>query len=157
MDEYLTKAFSQSIHGDFICPDILEIIKNIDYEIAGKLIEGLPNSIYQIVHHLAAWGNWGLKGVLNEPFLRKESEEELNFFPVDESPTSEQWEREKANLKEFVAAYESALSSVDHTGNHRDWKSFNNGRALLFIVAHTAYHTAQIVSILRLLKEYHRE
>lgn len=156
MDEYLTKAFSQSVHGDFICPDILQIVKDIDYLTAGNQVEGMPNSIYQIVRHLTAWGTWGLKGASGFPFIRSESEEELNFFPADESPTEAQWNSAKLALNEFVSSFEAALPGIDHTGNHHDWKSFNNGRALLFIVAHTAYHTSQIIAILRILKVYHR-
>ncbi len=156
MDEFFSKAFSQSIHGDFISPDILDIVKGVDFEIAGRQVEGLPNTIYQILHHLVAWGTWGLKGTIGEPFIRTEAEEELNFFPVDESPTEEQWNNTKAAVHALVEAFESALPRINHSENHRDWRSFNNGRAVVFIIAHTAYHTAQIVAILRLLKVYHR-
>jgi hypothetical protein len=156
VDEFLSQAFSKSIHGDFICPDILEIVKDVDFRTAGELVDGLPNSIYHIVHHLTAWGSWGLKGASGFPFIRSESEEELNFFPADESPTETQWISAKVGLNDFIKSFESSLSSVDHTANHQDWKSFNNGRAMLFVVAHTAYHTAHIVAILRLLKVYHR-
>ncbi len=156
MDEFLTKAFNQSIHGDFICPDILDIVKDVDCETAGRQVEGLPNTIYQIVHHLIAWGTWGLKGAIGEPFIRTEAEEEMNFFPPDETPSKEQWENTKNALKAFVDAFENALTGINHTENHQDWKSFNNGRAVVFIVAHTAYHTAQVVTTLRLLNLYHR-
>jgi len=152
----MVKAFTQSIHGDFICPDLLDILKNVDYVTAGRLVDGMPNSIYQITHHLISWGTWGVMGASGNPFIRTESEEELNFFPVDESPTEAQWEATKRSLIEFVKRFESALPGIDPTGSHLDWKSFNNSRAVLFAVAHTAYHTSQVVAILRMLKAYHR-
>jgi uncharacterized damage-inducible protein DinB len=156
MEDYLIKAFSQSIHGDFIGPDPMAVIADVDYELAGQTVGNLPNSIYQILHHLNAWARWGLNGVVGNPFIRTEAEEELNFFPADESPTSEQWETEVANYRSFVTDFEAALKEVDLTSNHRDWRSFNNARALMFVMGHVHYHTAQIVALRRLLGSYQR-
>ncbi len=156
MDQYFTKAFTQSIHGDFISPDILEIVKPIDFVLAGSQVDGLPNTIYQIVHHLVSWGTWGLKGATGNPFIRSQGDQEMNFFPADESPTEAQWTAVKSSLVKMIQEFETALPGIDHTADHSDWKSFNNGRAALFVVAHTAYHTAQVVTMLRLLKAYHR-
>ena len=151
MDDHLTKAFSHSIHGDFIFPDPWNAIKDLDYETAGKTIHGLPNSIYQIVHHFVAWARWGLHGAKGMPFIRTTTDEEGNFFPADESPTEEQWEQTKLSVKTLIADFEAALAGIDHTVNHHDWQDFNNGRAIIFIVAHTSYHVAPVIMLQRLL------
>jgi len=138
------------LHGGSAHADFSKAVANLPVPLRGKRVEGLPYTIWQLVEHIriAQW--------------------DMLEFSKDGSHQSPKWPDEywpKQDAPENDAAWEQSLKQIDNDLNEfielikqADIYSpipHGNGQTILRealqIADHTAYHTAEIVVIRRLL------
>lgn len=150
MDKLYAKAFSDGIRGDWSYPDSTKILDDVDFEYAGKNVLGLPYTIWQISVHLCGWANLVMKLVQDGEM--KWDYEDSNFYPKEPMPANEaEWEKIKADIRALPIEFDRIAANIDPAGVIKEWNNSTYADALMILISHTAYHTAQIVMMKRLL------
>ncbi|MBM3329373.1 MAG: hypothetical protein FJY67_07895 [Calditrichaeota bacterium] len=152
MDDVWSRAFEHAIDGDWTHPNPSGVLDGVSASDAGKVADGLPNSIYQQAMHLLAWADWGLCKLRGVPFEQTREQEEANFFPSNAAPQDDaEWQRVLDRMKALGPEFDRLLPSVDPGMMLPAPSDFSHARVAIFVVAHSAYHTAYIVAMRRLL------
>ncbi|MFN3821276.1 MAG: DinB family protein [bacterium] len=129
-----------------------KVVEGLDWESAGRRVDGHPHSIYQILRHMLSWAWWALEGMRGGEFQRTKAEEEGNFFPPDPKPASPQaWEETVRSFQAFLKEAKEFLPTSDPKGRHSDWEDSSVASTWVMIVAHNAYHLGAIVTLRRIL------
>jgi uncharacterized damage-inducible protein DinB len=153
-DTIWLNSVKRGLHGVWSHPDPFEVLKEIDYETAGKKVDGVQMTIWQIMRHMQEWGWIMFNRIQGRPM--KGPDEESNFFPKETAPASEDsW---NANILSFVALGEETekllLSDFEPGQTIPEFDNLTFADALMILVTHNAYHTAQIVMILKSLGKW---
>lgn len=129
-----------------------ELLKKISFKDVGKRPKGLPYSFYEQFYHL----KFTQQDILN--YCRNKDYEEHSwpedYWPDHQAPSNEkEWEQLKSDFfkeREALAAHvldpENDLS--DPVPSNEKHSIF---REIMLVIEHTAYHTGQLLIILRLL------
>ncbi|WKN46084.1 DinB family protein [Tunicatimonas pelagia] len=131
------------------------IVHNIPFDKLGMVPDGLPYSLWQQFYHLRYTQLDILEFCRNPTYASVKWPD--NYWPSETKPEDwQQWNR-------IVNAYFSERSELaELTTNPKNnlMKPLSHGegqmllREVLLVIEHTAYHTGQILIILRLLGEY---
>lgn len=145
MDELWKEAFTRGFRGVWSHPDPFEALDGVNFGDAGKRVPGVVHTIWQISRHMTEWG-WILVKKLQGVEV-KGVDEESNFFPPDDSPKDEDsWNAHKLALKALAAESGKLLDDFDAERQFPDWDNITAADALMVLITHNAYHTAQIVA-----------
>ena len=138
--------------GEAFMP-VSKMLEEVKFEQVGKRPEGLPYSFYEIFYHIT----YAQEDILN--FCVSENYKNPNwpndYWPQNQQPKSKSdWEelqkKYNENLNSLISFLQYETSVLD--------KPVKNGkenhtliRELLLVIEHTAYHTGQLLIVLRLL------
>jgi len=150
MEQYWKDAIFKGLTGVWSFPNPATVLDGVEFDYAGKNAAGLPHTIWQIANHLIEWADAALNEIKNLPV---KDFKDTNYFPVESAPANiKDWETLQTRFKELPDKTKAVLESMDETGA-TSW-GLTNTHALLILITHTAYHTAQIVTLQRLLRIY---
>jgi len=132
-----------------------ELLKLIPFDVLGKRPDNLPYSFYEIFYHIWFTQKDILDYCYNDNYTQPQWPKD--YWPADSSPENKHsWENLKQRYFEdrdkFSAHFQNP--KLDLTAAFRREKSHNMLREILLIMEHTAYHTGQLVVILRSIGIY---
>ena len=144
-------SFKRGLRGVWSHPDPFEVLNGVDHELAGKRVEGMPHTIWQIMRHMMEWGWIMVRKIKDTPI--KGPDEENNFFPKETAPADEDaWTAHRMALWNLAYETEKLLDGdFDPTKAIPEFDNITVADALMILVTHNAYHTAQIVMLRRML------
>ncbi len=131
-----------------------EMLKEIDFDNAGIRPEGLPYSFYELFYHVF----YAQRDILD--FIVNDSYEERNwpqdYWPDKKQPESpeawknlvENYRKDNLKLTEYLSHSPVDLSQPVKNATRNNQTLF---REILLVLRHTAYHTGQMLVVLRLL------
>jgi uncharacterized damage-inducible protein DinB len=155
--EQSNKSFSdtliKSLRGERGHLPIKNALLDIDMDLAGKRIEELPYTIFQLVKHMTYWQEFLLLFAQGEkPELPSDVKES---WPVEEGPSNEEeWER---IIQHFLQGIEQACTiarTVQLDKSLEKWPGESPGGVLRNIASHNSYHLGEIVIIRRLFSAW---
>ncbi|NQU06755.1 MAG: DinB family protein [Calditrichaeota bacterium] len=151
MNEDIWKdSFKRGLRGAWSHPDPFQVLDDVDMELAGKRVEGMPNTIWQIMCHMLGWGWVMVRQIQGKP--ADKFDDDSNFFPKEDGPPSEEeWTVQRAKLWHLANEIEMMLKDFDPEKTFPDWDNITAVDALMVVVTHNSYHTAQIVMLRRML------
>ena len=150
MEEILSEAFGRGIRGAWSHPDPIEVIDDVDFETAGRCVEGFPFSIWQVSRHMIEWG-WVLVNKLKGQPVQPHDPEN-NYFPVESAPPdADAWRAHRQALHELADQTAKLLKDVDSQARHPEFDNISTADLLMVLITHNSYHTAQIVMLRRML------
>ena len=148
MNEIKAQIIRHLESGEAFMP-LLDMIDEAPFGILGKRPHGLPYSIYEQFYHIV----YAQKDILD--FCVADTYEApawpADYWPAAQAPADEgewqdlkqQYRRDRDALSAF--AKETQLESIVKHGDRQSAL-----RELLLVIEHTAYHTGQILILLRL-------
>lgn len=150
MDENWKNSIKRGLRGAWSHPDPFEALEGVDTELAGKRVEGMPFTIWQIMRHMSEWGWIMINKIRGLPV--KGLDEANNFFPQEDSPANEDtWNAHSMAFKNLAEETDKLLDDFDPAKTIPEWDNITYADALMILVTHNSYHTAQIVAIRKML------
>lgn len=154
-DAYLRQQIINHIEGGEAFTPIDGLLNKIPYSQSGIVPEGLPYSLWQQLYHIRYTQLDILKFTRDENYEAPQWPDD--YWPSNPSPTSEkEWEGLKAAYQQERRAFINIVKD-----NSRDlFKPLFHGegqtlfREAMLVVEHTAYHTGQMLVLMRLLNLY---
>lgn len=129
-----------------------ELLKKISFKDVGKRPTGLPYSFYEQFYHLRFTQKDILEYCRDKDY--KEKSWPADYWPGQQTPnTEEEWEQLKSD---FFSEREALAKLITDPGNDLSDHVPSNEkhsilREIMLVIEHTAYHTGQLLIILRLL------
>jgi uncharacterized damage-inducible protein DinB len=155
------RALTELLYGKGAHADPIACVEDISAELAARKVAGFPHSIGQLVFHMNYWMEYELRRISGE--RPKYPEHNAESFPAALSPASaEEWDGLRKHFAGLLADY-AALAKSSRAELDRQVESVHEGgttvagtvEAVLWqMVAHTSYHTGQIVMIRRMLSAW---
>ncbi|MBZ9731307.1 DinB family protein [Salegentibacter sp. JZCK2] len=130
-------------------------IDDIPFEKLGERPQNLPYSFYELSYHIVFAQKDILEFSIYEDY--KTSKWPDDYWPKESAPqTEEAWEKLKKNYFDDRDTLKNFILDVDNDLNHpvKNSEEHTLLREILLVVEHTAYHTGQMLIILRLLGLY---
>ena len=150
MEEIWMESFGRGVRGTWSHPDPVEVMDAVDSDAAGKRVEGMPHTIWQISRHMLQWGWMMVNKLKGNPIASWDAE--TNLFPEEDAPPSpDAWRANQMAMHELVAEAANLLKDVDPEVRFPKWDNISAADMLVILIGHNAYHTAQIVAMRRLL------
>lgn len=154
-DNKIQHILSKHLEGGEAFLTLEAMLKDFPFEKIGDRPPNVPYSIYQLFYHI----QFAQKDILEycTSTNYKSYEWPQDYWPQQNAPNSEQeWEdlkaryfQERKHLNQYLLeGNQSLLSPVREGTNH------SLLREILLVIEHTAYHTGQILIVMRLLGLY---
>lgn len=145
------------IDGNRAFLPIPDFIDKIPFDRLGVRPKGVPYSLYELFHHVFFVQRDILEFIADETYLERNWP--ADYWPSEKAPkTLTDWENlkkeysaDQKQLKNFVRAEGNLLT---HPVKHATAADQSLLREILLIIGHTAYHTGQMVVLMRLLDLY---
>jgi uncharacterized damage-inducible protein DinB len=133
-------------------------VEDLSAELAGRRVENLPHSVWQIVWHVNFWTDYELRRIRGEkPHYPDHASES---WPLNSTPAGEaEWNKEVARFVELIRVL-AAMAEADSNELHREVPAMHPNQetrtstvlAILWqILAHNSYHVGQITLVRRAL------
>jgi uncharacterized damage-inducible protein DinB len=142
------------LYGKGAHADPLACVEDLSAEMAGRCVDNLPHSVWQIVWHLNFWTDYELRRIGGgKPHY---PEHAAQGWPPDSAPPSEaEWKKEVARFGELIAALAAMAKWDSHKLNSHIPAMHANQEArtstvlaiLWQLLAHNSYHVGQIVLV----------
>ncbi|MAN26099.1 MULTISPECIES: DinB family protein [Mesonia] len=137
--------------GEAFTP-IDQILEEITFEKLGERPYGLPYSFYELFYHIVFAQQDIFEYISNNNYKAPKWPD--GYWPKEQAPNNEQaWEDLKNKFfkdrEELIKLIQQSETDLNQTIKNSDKHSLF--RELLLIVEHNAYHTGQLLIILRLL------
>lgn len=149
--EQLTDALNGSnAHASFD-----DAIKDVRQDLLGKVPQGLPYSIWQLVEHIRIT-QWDILEFSRKPD-HQSPDWPKGYWPAEKAPVHPtDWKRSvdqiSSDRKAFIQLLNKAGEDLYEPFAWGDGQSlFREG---LLIIDHTSYHTGEIIAVRRLLKDW---
>ena len=140
--------------GEAFLP-IDKVLEEVSFEKIGDRIHGLPYSFYEVFYHIT----YTQKDILDYIFLDeyKTPKWPEAYWDQKQTPESEnEWEqlkskffKERQQLADYILDEQNDLDRL--VKNSKDHTLL---RELLLVIEHNAYHTGQLILLLRLLGDH---
>lgn len=149
------EQLAKHLKGGEAFASIENFIDKIPFGKLGERPHNLPYSFFELFYHIAFAQKDILEYVASQDY--KASKWPDDYWPAETSPKSnEEWEKLKTEYFEDREKLESLLLNPKTdlnlpVKNSEDHSLF---REILLVIEHTAYHTGQMLVILRLLGLY---
>lgn len=135
--------------GEAFMP-IDEILEEIAFQDLGKRPQGLPYSFYELFYHIKFTQNDILEYCIHPDYQAPKWPRD--YWPDQKVPNElASWEqlkaayfRDRENLETFILSEETDLLSKVPSG-----EDHNILREVLLVIEHTAYHSGQLLILLR--------
>lgn len=153
-EQFVKTELLKHLNGNMAFLPIPDMLEKIPFEKLGEQPYALPYSFYELFYHIC----YAQREIMN--FMMADSYETPNwpdaYWPEKQAPEQEKdWEDLKAtyfqdcqNLKLFLEEDSIVLSAPVKHSTKDDQNAL---REFLLILNHTAYHTGQLLIVLRLL------
>jgi uncharacterized damage-inducible protein DinB len=152
------RTLSELLYGKGAHANPVACVEDLSAELAGRRVENLPHSIWQLVWHVNFWTDYDLRRIRGEKPRYPEHASES--WPAASAPPSEaQWKKEVARFTELIGVL-AAMAESDSSELGREVppthpsheKRTSSVLALLWqILAHNSYHVGQIALLRRAL------
>lgn len=151
-------ALTELLRGIGAHADPVACLEGLSHQQASRHSEGFPHSIGQLVFHMNYWMDYELRRIRGQkPKYPEHSAESFSAWPSprDASDWNCLTERFAALLAEYAAL--AALPAEDmqrqiESARAEDLERSGTLEAVLWqMVAHTSYHTGQVVTLRRLM------
>ncbi|SFG17202.1 Uncharacterized damage-inducible protein DinB (forms a four-helix bundle) [Salegentibacter agarivorans] len=132
-----------------------DLIDKISFEKLGEKPQNLPYSFYELFYHIVFAQKDILEYSISENY--KSSEWPDDYWPKESTPdTEEDWKKLKKDYFEDRERFKNFILDTDIDLNLPVKNSDNHSllREIMLVIEHTAYHTGQMLIILRLLGLY---
>ncbi|WP_214481281.1 DinB family protein [Bacillus sp. SM2101] len=150
VNEEFSKTLIQSLKGERGHIPINRALSDIDRQLAGESIEGLPYTIYQLLGHMSYWQDFFLEFL--QGGNRDLPKNAMDTWPQDKSPSSNE---------EWIKLVEHFLNGIDKACEItrkirlveplQNWPTETPVSSLRNIASHNTYHLGEIILIRRLL------
>lgn len=151
MDQIWVEAISGGMHGAWSHPDTLDVLEDVDHIMAGRMVDGLPFSIWQLTRHMVEWG-WIMLNSMKGQDTKSPQPDDNNFFPVESAPPdAESWNSHKMAFDELSKEAAKVAREIDPTIRFPQYDNISVADSMMVLISHNSYHTGQIVMIKRLL------
>ena len=132
-----------------------DAVEGVSPSIVGEVPDGLPYSLWQLVEHIRIT-QWDILEFSRNPKYQSPAWPE-GYWPTVAAPADERdpgraVERIVADREEFIGLLQAAGERIYEPFAHGHGQSLF--REALLIADHTSYHTAEIVVLRRLLKDW---
>ncbi len=147
LTDLLTKANAHATLDD--------ALKNIPFELLSKTPEGLPYNIWQLAEHIRI-SQWDILEFSRNPDY-KSPEWPVGYWPTKKTPSSEEaWKKcideIKKDRNSFVELIKNAGENLYTRIPSGDGQTLL--REALVLADHNSYHTAEIIVLRRLLRNW---
>ncbi|MDP5276607.1 DinB family protein [Chengkuizengella axinellae] len=148
-NEVFGQTLVKSLRGERGHIPIKRALSDIDFDLAGKRIEALPYTIYQLAGHMLYWQRWFLEHLEGEqPQMPKDA---METWPSEHKPADEgAW---KKIIEELLLGVDRACdfaTTVQLDDPLEHWPSESKAGILRNMASHNSYHLGEIVLIRRL-------
>lgn len=152
---YLRQQIAKHLEGGEAFNPIDSLLEQIPFEKVGIIPEGLPYSIWQQLYHIRYTQLDIIEFSTNPNYEMPKWPDD--YWPSNAFPASlKEWEEIKQNYKNERQSFISLLKdeSIDLL------KPFSHGegqtlfREAMLVIEHSAYHTGQLLILMRLLNIY---
>jgi hypothetical protein len=152
--DYIRQELVDQIQGGNAFIKIEQVMEMVEFDQLGRQFPGLPYSYWQQFEHLRIAQQDILEFSTNPDY--KALEWPLDYWPKDPAPSSpEKWESAKEKFLEDRNGFLTLV--MDQKNNLFQPFPHGNGQTLfretLLILEHNAYHTGQLLILVRLNKE----
>ncbi len=133
-------------------------VEDVSTELAGRLVDGFPHSLWQLVSHMNYWMDYELKRMRNEapPY----PEHAAGSWRADSAPPNEtHWKEAVSSIADLIGKLAALAESdpqvlsreVQATHAQQAKQSFSVNAVLWQTMVHNSYHVGQIAMIRRCL------
>ncbi|MBW2961717.1 DinB family protein [Mesonia aestuariivivens] len=148
----IRKQLIKHLEGGEAFTPLDEVVEEINIKQLGVRPEGLPYSFYELFYHIVFAQQDILNYILDENYLAPQWPD--GYWSKVQTPKNKQaWEDLKQQFfkqrKELIAIVED--EDLDLNSLIKNSKEHTLFRQLMLIVEHNAYHTGQLLVVLRLL------
>lgn len=148
------RTLIELLYGKGAHANPLACVEDLSAELAGRHVDHLPHSVWQIVWHMNFWTDYELRRIRGEkPHYPDHASES---WPRHSSPAGEaEWKKEAARFAELIGAL-ATLAEANSNELDREVPIMHSKqethtstvRAILWqMVAHDSYHVGQIVLV----------
>ncbi|YCI27144.1 DinB family protein [Paenibacillus sp. Z6-24] len=147
--QYFARVLVQSLIGERGHLPIAKALSDIDLELSGRTVQGVPYSIYQLVSHMNYWQEYMLAHVRGEQPERPQNVSES--WPQESQAIDEiTWQQ---LLDDFLHGIDTACElarTVDLSAGLKHFPGETAAGLLRNIASHNTYHLGEIVVLRRL-------
>ena len=145
------RTLIELLYGKSTHANPLACVEDVSFELAGRRVENLPHSIWQLVSHLNYWMDYELRRIRGENPVHPAHASES--WPADAAPANEsEWRKTITRfgelLGELAALAESAPDVLvrDVPATHPDHAKHSSSllAVLWQTLVHNSYHVGQI-------------
>ncbi|MDQ7918572.1 DinB family protein [Mesonia sp. MT50] len=153
IDQAVRKQLVKHLHGGEAFVPVSKMLQEIPFHQLGERPKDLPYSFYELFYHIMYTQKDILEFCVSTNY--KTSDWPNEYWPEHKQPKSEEdWETLQheytSNLKSLTAFIEDTSNSLTQpVKNGKDEQTLL--RESLLVVEHTAYHTGQLLVVLRCL------
>ncbi|MDT0293950.1 DinB family protein [Mesonia ostreae] len=153
IDQAVRKQLVKHLQGGEAFVPVSKMLQEIPFDLLGERPKDLPYSFYELFYHIMYTQKDILEFCISKNYKTPDWPNE--YWPAHKQPrTKEDWEdlqhQYNCNLESLTAFIEDTSNSLT-----RPVKNGKEGQTLLrealLVIEHTAYHTGQLLVILRCL------
>ncbi|MGO2358054.1 DinB family protein [Mesonia sp.] len=153
IDQAVRKQLGSHLQGGEAFMPVSKMLQEISFDLLGERPKDLPYSFYELFYHIMYTQRDILEFCVSTNY--KTSDWPHDYWPEHKQPKSEQdWE---ALQHEYTSNLKSLTAFIEDTSNSLT-QPVKNGNAeqtllreALLVIEHTAYHTGQLLVVLRCL------
>jgi uncharacterized damage-inducible protein DinB len=149
------KQLIKHLRGGKAFKPLEDFIDDIPFEKIGERPQNLPYSFYELFYHIVYAQKDILEFSISEDY--KSSKWPDSFWPEHSAPDNkEDWNRLKKQYFEDREKFENFILDDENDLDQpvRNSEDHSLMREILLVIEHSAYHTGQMIVILRLLGLY---
>jgi hypothetical protein len=149
------KALKELLAGGHAHVTFEDAVKDLPVELQGKVPDGMPYSIWQLVEHIRIT-QWDILEFSRDP-SHESPEWPEGYWPKEKAPAdAAAWKHSLVRIRQDLKAFIDLLEAPDADL----YAPFPHGagqhllREAMLIADHTSYHTGEIVVLRRMMKAW---
>ena len=152
------RTLVELLYGKAAHANPLACIEDVSYELAGRRVDSLPHSIFQLTSHMNYWMDYELRRIRGEkPSYPLHASESWPEHPAP--PSEDKWQTTMAHFRQSLSALaalaESSPEALARQIEATHASHANNTSSLLAVLwqtlVHNSYHVGQIAMLRRAL------
>ena len=150
------RTFTELLSGNGSHVNTLACVEDAPFQVVGRLADGFPHSIWQLVCHMNFWMSYELKRIGNEQPVYPQHASES--WPTNAAPSSEEeWQKVVVLFRDLIAQLARLADSepnflakeVGVTHPDQTKRSSSVLAVLWQTLVHNSYHIGQIAMLRR--------
>ena len=141
------RAINRALSGEDAHVENASVLDGLQWKLAGKRLDDVPHSVFQLVNHMIYWQEWVAKWLDGKkPRAPKHA---AGSWPGKVSPLSQkEWERTVRRFRNSIVELDRRSNQSDLLTKHGKWTHLE---MLHIIGSHTSYHVGQVALMRQLL------